>query len=98
GRGGGQGGGGLFVIVDARRGVGAGDEELLAWAGPGRLAHVLLAKCDKLSRGEALAALRGAQAALAGRASLQLFSALKGTGVTEARETLEAWLGIRTPK
>ena len=89
---------GLFVIVDARRGVGAGDEELLAWAGPGRLVHVLLAKCDKLSRGEALGALRGAQAALGGRASVQLFSALKGTGVAEARETLEGWLRIRAAK
>jgi GTP-binding protein len=89
---------GLFVIVDARRGVGAGDEELLEWAGPERRLRVLLAKCDKLGRAEAQAALRAAQGALAGRADVQLFSALKGTGVAEARDELEAWLGIRGAK
>ena len=89
---------GLFVIVDARRGIGAGDEELLDWAGPGRRIRILLAKCDKLGRGEALTALRAAQAALGDRAGVQLFSALRGTGVGEARDELEAWLGIRGPK
>ena len=89
---------GLFVIVDARRGVGEGDEELLEWAGPARRIHVLLSKCDKLGRGEASAAVRAAEAALAGRSSVQLFSALRGTGVAEARDTLADWLGIRDRK
>jgi GTP-binding protein len=89
---------GLFVIVDARRGVGAGDEELLDWAGPERRIRVLLSKCDKLGRAEALTGLRTAQAALGPRVGVQLFSALKGTGVAEARDELEAWLGFRAPK
>ncbi len=84
---------GLFVIVDARRGLKDGDEGLLAWAGPGHRVHVLLSKADKLGRSEATATLRAAAAALAGRASVQLFSALKGTGVKEAQDTLLSWLG-----
>ncbi|MGH8133652.1 MAG: ribosome biogenesis GTP-binding protein YihA/YsxC [Steroidobacteraceae bacterium] len=82
---------GLFVIVDARRGISAGDEGLLAWASPHRL-HVLLSKADKLSASEAARALRAAAERLAGEATVQLFSALRGIGVGEAQETLAAWL------
>lgn len=84
---------GLFVIVDARRGITAGDEGLLEWASPAHRVHVLLSKADKLNRSEASRALGAAAAQLQGRASLQLFSALKGTGVEEAQHTLESWLG-----
>jgi GTP-binding protein len=83
---------GLFVIVDVRRGVTEGDEGLLAWVSPQQRVHVLLSKADKLGRGEAARALRAATAQLAGRASVQLFSALNGTGVREAQDTLAAWL------
>lgn len=83
---------GLFVIVDSRRGVSSADEALLEWAAPGQRVHVLLSKADKLSRSEAEAALRAAQAALSGRATAQLFSALKGTGVAQAQDTLVSWL------
>ncbi len=83
---------GLFVIVDARRGVKDGDEGLLEWAQPTHRVHVLLSKADKLTRNEAAAALRSASEALAGRASVQLFSALRGNGVEEAQDTLRAWL------
>ena len=69
---------GLFVIVDARRGIGAGDETL----------HVLLSKADKLSRSDAARALRAARAALRGRATVQLFSALAKAGVDEAQRVL----------
>jgi GTP-binding protein len=84
---------GLFVIVDSRRGVSPADEALLAWAAPGQRVHVLLSKADKLNRSEAGAALRAASATLSGRATAQLFSALKGTGVAQAQDTLAAWLG-----
>jgi GTP-binding protein len=69
-----------------------GDEELLGWAQPSHRVHVLLAKADKLNRGAAAAALREATAVLAGRASVQLFSAHKGTGVATAADLLDAWL------
>jgi len=85
---------GLFVIVDARRGVREGDEALLEWAGPGRRLHVLLSKCDKLSSREARAALSAAGEALGTRAGVQLFSALRGSGVAEARDTLASGLGL----
>jgi GTP-binding protein len=83
---------GLFVIVDSRRGVGAGDEGLLAWAAPAQRVHVLLSKSDKLRRSEATRALRAATDALAGQATVQLFSAHDGTGVREAQDKLAAWL------
>ena len=88
---------GLFLIVDARRGVTEGDEGLLEWVSPQQRVHVLLSKADKLSRAEAGRALRTAADELAGRATLQLFSATEGTGVREAQETLLAWLEIKNP-
>jgi GTP-binding protein len=84
---------GLFVIVDARRGLSDADLALLGWAAPGQRVHVLLAKSDKLNRSEAGAALRAATATLAGGATTQLFSAVEGTGVEQAQDTLAAWLG-----
>ena len=85
---------GLFVIVDARRGLTAGDEQLLAWAQPAHRVHVLLSKADKLNRRESAAALRAASGRLSGRGTVQLFSALAGTGVREAEDTLADWLEI----
>jgi GTP-binding protein len=83
---------GLFMIVDARRGLGDGDEGLLSWAQPALAVHVLLSKADKLNRSEASATLRAASAQLSGRATAQLFSAVQGTGVREAQDMLLAWL------
>jgi GTP-binding protein len=84
---------GVLLVVDSRRGVGELDIALLDWAdrAPERT-HVLLSKADKLPSGQAKAALREATAALEDRASVQLFSAHKGTGVDEARGLLRRWL------
>jgi len=59
---------------------------------------VLLAKADKLPRAQALKALKEAQQALMGRASVQLFSAHKGTGVDDARALLKRWLSSGSAK
>ncbi len=84
---------GLFVIVDARRGVTAGDEGLLDWSAPEHHIHVLLSKADKLNRSEGIKVLREATAALAGRdATVQLFSAHSRAGVEEAQNALAGWL------
>lgn len=83
---------GLFMIVDARRGLLEGDEMLLSWVGPTIPVHVLLSKADKLNRTDGVQALRSAQAALGDRASAQLFSAVDNTGLEEAQRRLEAWL------
>ena len=83
---------GLFLIVDVRRGVTAGDTGLIEWVEPGQRVHVLLSKADKLGRGEGLRTMRAASAQLEGRATVQLFSALDGAGVAEAQEVLVGWL------
>jgi len=83
---------GLFVIVDARRGIGDGDEALLAWALPRQRVHVLLSKGDKLSRNEGRQALAAAVTALASRATVQLFSAHTRAGLEEAQGVLRSWL------
>jgi GTP-binding protein len=86
---------GVFVIVDARRGLTSGDQELLDWLRPAHRVHVLLSKADKLNRSAAAAAQQGASQLLSGRATVQLFSALEGLGVPEARQTLAGWLGMK---
>ncbi|HEY1873203.1 MAG TPA: ribosome biogenesis GTP-binding protein YihA/YsxC [Steroidobacteraceae bacterium] len=85
---------GLFVIVDSRRGLTEGDEGLIEWADGAHRLHVLLSKADKLNRGESAAVLRATSTRLAGRGTVQLFSALRGIGLREAQETLAAWLGL----
>lgn len=85
---------GMIMMVDARRGLLEGDDGLLAWAASaGAPVHVLLTKVDKLRRNELRAAVVAAGQALAGRASVQAFSAVDGTGLEEARGQLKAWLG-----
>jgi GTP-binding protein len=84
---------GLFVIVDARRGITDEDEGLLEWAQLPLKVHVLLSKADKLTRNEGGTAMRLASQHLHGRASAQLFSAFKGTGVKDAQDVLAGWLG-----
>jgi GTP-binding protein len=83
---------GLFVIVDARRGITEGDEGLFEWAQAPLKVHVLLSKCDKLTRNEGGTAMRVASQRLHGRASAQLFSATNGTGVKDAQDMLAGWL------
>ena len=83
---------GLFLVVDARRGLQEADEALIGWSQGAHRLHVLLSKGDKLSRSETAAALRAASARIAGRGTAQLFSALRGIGVREAQDTLTAWL------
>lgn len=84
---------GLFLVVDARRGVGEEDEGLIAWADPAeRRVHVLLTKADKLTRNEARAALAAAERQLEGRATVQLLSSHSGAGVQEAQRALLAML------
>ena len=84
---------GLFLIVDARRGISAADEELIAWSDPRqRGVHVLLSKIDKLTRNEAARVLQAARTQVGGTVSVQLFSAHAATGVPEAQGMLAHWL------
>lgn len=88
---------GLILIADIRRGMTDLDVQLLEWSRVYSLpVHVLLNKADKLSRGAAGRAL----STVAGRlvddrlpdVTLQLFSAIKRTGVEELEDVLNAWL------
>lgn len=87
---------GLILVVDARRGIGPEDEQLIDWAGPPDCAvHVLLTKADKLGRNEARAALAAAQSRLGDAATAQLLSSQTGAGVPEAQRALLGLLGGR---
>lgn len=80
---------GLFIVVDARRGLTEGDLTMLELAESVELPiHILLSKSDKLKRGQAAAVLQKTRQALGDRADVQLFSALKPIGVGEAADTL----------
>ena len=96
---------GLLLVVDARRGLLEGDRQLIAWArARGQPVHVLLSKSDQLGRNDARQVLRSTTQALAQGANAfvadgaQLFSAHDGTGLEQAREVLDRWLGLRAPQ
>src|SRR5260221_3877770 len=83
----------VCLIVDSRRGLLEADAGLIAWSQQaGCPVHVLLTKCDKLSRAELARVLLATRQALAESATLQAFSAVDGTGLDEARRQLDRWL------
>ena len=84
---------GLILVVDVRRQLTDFDRQMLEFAASVDLpAHLLLTKADKLKRGQAATALLQVKKELADSATAQLFSALKKTGVDEARAVLEQFL------
>lgn len=92
---------GLIVMMDARRPFTDLDRRMVEWFSvTARPIHVLLTKCDKLTRQESVNALRAAQktiaeyrkAGLRSDVTVQLFSALKRTGLDDAHELIEHWL------
>ena len=87
---------GLVVIVDARHPVTPLDRQLLGWHAPsGQPVLVLLTKADKLGRAEAAKSLKAAQTLLPQvhpEATVQLFSAVAGTGERQARAVIDGWL------
>jgi GTP-binding protein len=84
---------GLFLIVDARRGISESDQGLISWADPSECGvHLLLSKVDKLTRSEAARALRAASSQVSDQVTVQLFSAHASTGLAEAQGKLEEWL------
>jgi GTP-binding protein len=92
---------GLILMMDSRRPLTELDRRMIEWFAPtGKPIHTLLTKCDKLTRQEAINALRATQKGLAeyraagfeGELTAQLFSALKRTGLEEAHELIESWV------
>ena len=89
---------GLVLLMDVRHPLTDFDQQMLTWCAQAELpVHVLLTKCDKLKRGAATNTLLGVRRELDKvhpAATAQLFSALDGTGLDEAREHLARWLEL----
>lgn len=85
---------GVFLIMDIRHPMGKFDQQMLDFCQTCNLpVHILLNKADKLSKNAGNKVMSEIRRDLAGMdASLQLFSALKGTGLDEARQKLADWL------
>lgn len=87
---------GVVLIADIRHPLKPFDRQMLAFCAAVRLpCHLLLTKADKLSRGQAGAALQAARKVCVEEdwpASVQVFSSHDGRGVDEARAQVMAWL------
>ena len=92
---------GLILMMDIRHPLTDFDWQMLDWSRHvGLPVHILLTKSDKLKRGPASASLHQVRKQLKNDAfdqvSVQLFSALKKTGVEQARLQMAQWLNIET--
>ena len=89
---------GLVLVMDVRHPLRDLDWKMVQWCHEAKVnLHLLLTKADKLKKGAAMAQLHQVQKQLeeAGvDASLQLFSALKKTGVDDAHSVLDEWFGF----
>jgi GTP-binding protein len=84
---------GAIVVMDIRHPLTDYDLEMLGLAQARTVpVHLLLTKSDKLGRGAAQQTLHAVRKAVGDGATVQLFSALKGSGVAEARSMLERML------
>lgn len=99
---------GLVLMMDIRHPFTDFDRQMIHWCQhSGMPLHILLTKADKLSRGAAGNALQQVRRVLAQEygvareqpwATVQLFSALKGTGVEEAWGQLDRWFAMGPEK
>jgi GTP-binding protein len=92
---------GLILLMDVRHPLTDFDKQMLQWCQQAKMpVHILLTKADKLKRGPAMNTLLKVQKTLAEQhdVSVQLFSALKHTGVEQARAVLDSWLALPVTK
>jgi GTP-binding protein len=88
---------GLILLMDVRHPLKEYDRNMVHWCTEAELpVYVILNKADKLSRGKAGASLLQVKKQLAEFPieGIQLFSALKRTGVDEALQQLCRWLNL----
>lgn len=88
---------GVFVVMDIRHPLTEFDRSMVEWCLHYELPlHIALTKADKLSRGAAHDVMgkvaKTLEADYDEPIGLQLFSALRGTGIDEAHAVLDAWL------
>jgi GTP-binding protein len=89
---------GIMLVMDARHPLTDFDRQMLEWCGAiGRPCHILLSKADKLARRAAQQQLASTRKALPPSVSVQLFSALSGQGVEDARVKLLELLELEAP-
>ena len=86
---------GLILLMDARHPMTPLDRQMLDWCHSAQLAvHILLTKIDKLSRNQAIAAVKATQTvAESVNAAVQPFSTVNHEGIGEARVQILSWLG-----
>ena len=88
---------GVLLIMDARHPMKPLDYRFIEWLRPAGIPlHVLLSKCDKLSKAEAASTLQAVSAILNheyDHCSVQLFSSLRKIGIVEAAAKIQEWLG-----
>jgi len=88
---------GLIVIMDIRHPMRDLDVQLLEYCDQRDLkVHIVLNKQDKISRSAAAKTLQDVKKAVESynnEVSVQLFSALKNTGLKELHDLLDAWYG-----
>jgi GTP-binding protein len=88
--------GGVIIVMDSRHPLTDFDWQMLEWTGAQSLpVHLLLTKADKLGRGESMATLKKVRAEVGEGVTAQLFSAVKKTGVDEARKVVLTMLSAK---
>ena len=89
---------GVILMMDIRHPMKPFDDMMLKWCQEsGVAAHVLLTKADKLKSGatkSSVLKVRKVLKELGLSATVQAFSATKKDGVEQARDLLDAWLGM----
>lgn len=86
---------GLILLMDSRHPLKETDTTLIHWCIAADLpCHILLTKCDKLNNREKNDSLRQVQQAYTEHTlvTIQLFSALKKTGLMQLKEVISNWL------
>ena len=89
---------GLILIMDVRHPLKPLDIQMLDWFVPtGKPVHILLTKCDKLSRQKARSVLDQVKSFLISsypQCTVQLFSSLSKQGVDDVTGVLSQWLDL----
>jgi GTP-binding protein len=88
---------GLVLLSDIRHPLKEFDRMMIDWAVQSDLPlHILLTKADKLKRGASQNTLLSVQTELKDFSgiSVQLFSAMKKTGIDSVRDKLSGWLAL----
>ena len=89
---------GLVIIMDIRHPLKDYDMQMIEWCQHFSIpVHLLLTKADKLKRGPANQSLANVNQILLDEgleASVQIFSALKGTGIKELKSKMNEWFQL----